>query len=94
MVSLGNVNTACQTTAVASQLNTRFNTASGVADLVYTLFNVAKEGFLDGLYDPKINNIIWSNSYRLWQSITTRHSMSCMDVGFHVGAITQAIINF
>ena len=87
MVSFSNVNTACQTTAIASQLNIRFNTAAGLADLIYTLYNVAKEGFLDGLYDNSINNVIWTNTYRLWQGTMDRHSMSCLDVGFHLGAV-------
>merc|ERR1712146_467146 len=94
MVALSNVNVACQTTAIATQLNIRFNTASGLADLVYTMYNVAKEGFFDGLYDPTINNVIWTNSCRLWQGTMGRHSMSCKDVGFHVGAIMQALIQF
>ena len=50
-VALSNVNVACQTTAIATQLNIRFNTAAGLADLAYTIYNVAKEGFFDGLYD-------------------------------------------
>ena len=94
VVALSNVNTACQTTAVASQLNIRFNTASGQADLAYTLYNVVKEGFFDGLYDDEITNAVWSNSYHLWQGSVGRHSMSCEAVGFFAGAIIQALINF
>merc|ERR1712146_222264 len=94
MVALSNVNVACQTTAIATQLNIRFNTASGLADLAYTIYNVAKEGFFDGLYDPYIDNVIWTNCYQLWQGAYGRHSMSCEAVGFHAGAIMQALINF
>merc|ERR1711937_826481 len=94
MVSFSNVNTACQATAFASQLNIRFNTNAGRADLAYTIYNVAKEGFFDGLYDNSIDNVIWTNSYRLYQGTFDRHSMSCVDVGFHMGSIMQALINF
>ena len=94
MVALSNVNTACQTTAVASQLNIRFNTASGLADLAYTMYNIAKEGFFDGLYDENIDNAIWSNSYHLTQGVFGRHSMSCQTVGFYIGSIAQGLISF
>ena len=94
MVALSNVNTACQTTAVASQLNIRFNTASGFSDLAYTIFNVAKEGFFDGLDDDNITNAIWINSYYLWPGAYGRHSLSCEAVGYHAGAVIQALINF
>ena len=94
MVALSNVNTACQTTAVATQLNIRFNTGSGRADLAYTIFNVAKEGFFDGLYDDNISNAIWTNSYHMWQGLYGRHAMSCETFGFYFGAVMQALINF
>ena len=94
MVSFSNVNTACQTTALASQLNIRANTAAGIADLTYTIYNVAKEGFFEGLYDDSIHNVVWTATYRLWQGIQDRHSMTCLDVGFYLGVITQALIQF
>lgn len=93
-VALSNVNVACQTTAIATQLNIRFNTAAGLADLGYTVYNVAKEGFFDGLYDPKVENVIWSNSYALRQGLYGRTAMSCEVVGYHFGRIMQALINF
>ena len=94
MVAQSNVNSACQTTAIATQLNIRFNTASGLADLAYTIYNVAKEGFFTGLYDDSITNAIWTNTYKLWQGTWGRHSMSCTDVGFYMGTVIQALISF
>ena len=58
------------------------------------MYNVAKEGFFDGLYDENISNTIWSNSYHLTQGIFGRHSMSCETVGFFIGAIMQSLISF
>lgn len=94
MVALSNVNVACQTTAIASQLNIRFNTAAGLADLAYTIYNVAKEGFFDGLYDSAVENAIWSDSYALRQGLYGRESMSCLQVGFRAGSVFQSLVNF
>lgn len=94
VVAVSNVNVACQLTAIAAQLNIRFNTAAGLADLMYTIYNVAKEGFFDGLYDETIDNVIWTNSYMLFQGTFGRTSMTCQDVGYHIGAIIQALLSF
>ena len=52
-------------------MNQKFNTLSGLGDVLYTVFNYPIEGFFNAQTDPTVSNQIWDavlNLYTGWNS--------------------------
>ena len=109
LIAQGNLNTACVASVQAAQMNQKFNTLSGLGDLMYTVLNYPIEGFFQAQTDPTINNQIWTAVLSLYQgwnqpklydpnlggaNANLANVMTCNDVGFHFGRIYQALLQF
>ena len=71
LIAQGNLNTACVASVQSAQMNQKFNTLSGLGDLLYTVLNYPIEGFFNAQTDPTIKNQIWDavlNLYVGWNT--------------------------
>ena len=94
LITLSNYQIACLVEEQAVQYETRVNSDTGYADLVYTIVNVPVEGFFEGKNNAAINNILWDVINAIYKDSVNRKSMTCKDLGFHVGEATSKILNF
>ena len=94
MIAQGNQQIACAQQAQATQFNQRTNSLGGMGDLIFTMTQFPIEGFFAGNLKEGVDNQVWNAVYALWQGWNLRRSQTCLEVGYQLGQIYQAVINF